>query len=144
MKSVDQKKLYRVIDANFNRAKEGLRVCEDICRFLYDKKSLTGRYKKLRHELTSIIAGLQLTKLIKARDVAGDVGSGSSPVEFKRKNINDLFYANSQRAKESIRVLEEFTKLLDHRRAERLKRLRYQIYALERAMAILASSKIKS
>lgn len=126
--------MYRVIDANFNRAKEGLRVCEDICRFLYDKKSLTGRYKKLRHELTSIVAGLELMKLIKARDVAGDVGSGSHPVEFKRKNISGLFYANSQRSKESIRVLEEFTKLFDYRRAERLKRLRYQIYILERVI----------
>ena len=86
MRSVVEKKFYRVVDANLNRAKEGLRVCEDICRFLYDKKKLTERYKKLRHELTSIVARLHLAEIIKARDVAGDVGSKSSPVEFKRKN----------------------------------------------------------
>ena len=132
MRSVDQKKLYRVIDANFNRAKEGLRVCEDICRFLHNKRSATQRYKHLRHELTSIVTHLPLADVIKSRDVAGDVGRGSSPVEYKRNNVNDLFYANSQRAKESIRVLEEFAKLLNNRLAERLKRLRYQIYTLER------------
>lgn len=132
MRSVDQKKLYRGIDANLNRAKEGLRVCEDICRFLHDQRSLTKRYKHLRHELTSIISTLRLSELIKSRDVTGDVGRGSSPVEYKRKNVRDLFYANSQRAKESIRVLEEFTKLLNNRLAERLKQLRYQLYTIER------------
>ena len=138
MRSVVEKKFYRVVDANLNRAKEGLRVCEDICRFLYDKKDLTKRYKKLRHELTSIVTRLHLAEIIKARDVTGDVGSKSNPVEFKRKNIHDLFYANSQRAKESIRVLEEFAKLLNTPLAERLKRLRYKIYALEREIAVSA------
>lgn len=132
MRSVDQKKLYRVIDANFNRAKEGLRVCEDICRFLRNERKLTQRYKHLRHELTSIIIALHLKELIKSRNVAGDVGRASSPVEYKRKDVSDLFYANSQRAKESIRVLEEFSKLLNNRLAERLKRLRYLLYILER------------
>jgi hypothetical protein len=44
----------------------------------------------------------------------------------------DVFYANSQRAKESLRVLEEFAKLRDRRLAEDLKKLRYQVYALEK------------
>ena len=131
MRSVDQKKLYRVIDANLNRAKEGLRVCEDICRFLHNEERMTHRYKNLRHELTSIVAKLHLARLIQSRNVTGDVGRGSNPVEYKRKNVNDLFYANSQRAKESIRVLEEFAKLLNRRLAEQLKRLRYQLYILE-------------
>ena len=120
------------MDANLNRAKEGLRVCEDICRFLFDSRKLTQQYKMIRHELTAIASRLKLSQLIEARDVAGDVGSPSSPVEFKRKNVRDLFYANSQRAKESLRVLEEFGKLLNRDLASRLKRLRYKIYELER------------
>jgi len=124
------------MDANLNRAKEGLRVCEDICRFLYDEKGLTERYKNARHQLTSIIAKLRLPDLIRSRDVAGDVGSASTRQEFKRKNIEDLFYANSQRAKESVRVLEEFTKLLNKPLAQRLKELRYRLYVLEREFAI--------
>ena len=131
---VADKKLLRMIDVNFNRAKEGLRVCEDICRYVLDAKSLTKKYKKTRHELTAIVESLGLGKVIAARDIAGDVGRVSTAAEFKRKGIDDIFYANSQRVKESIRVLEETTKLLNSDLAERLKKLRYQIYAVEKDM----------
>jgi hypothetical protein len=44
----------------------------------------------------------------------------------------DIYYANSQRVKESIRVLEEFAKLRNKQVAEKLKKLRYRVYALEK------------
>jgi len=125
-------KLDRIIDANFNRAKEGLRVCEDICRFILDAKSITRNYKNVRHQLTNIIGSLKIEKFIRAREIARDVGRRSTAVEFKRNGFADIFNANSQRVKESIRVLEEFTKLRDKRLAEDLKKLRYKIYALEK------------
>jgi len=128
----DKNALYRIIDANFNRAKEGLRVCEDICRFVLDKRSLTRQYKNARHQLTEIIASLEIRRCIHARNIEGDVGVGSTGVEFKRKKVADIFYANSQRVKESVRVLEEFTKLLNKHLAQDLKTLRYNIYALEK------------
>ena len=40
--------------------------------------------------------------------------------------------ANSQRAKESLRVLEEFLKLSDKNSSGNFKQLRYQLYALEK------------
>ena len=58
------KKIYRVIDANLNRAKEGLRVCEDTVRFILKDKILTKKIKKLRHDITRIAADPD-TKLIK-------------------------------------------------------------------------------
>ncbi|OGX25917.1 MAG: hypothetical protein A2787_08345 [Omnitrophica WOR_2 bacterium RIFCSPHIGHO2_01_FULL_48_9] len=124
--------LQRTIDANFNRAKEGLRVCEDVCRFIYDDPKLTRRYKVIRHRLTEVIAGLKILNIIRSRDIAGDVGKKTIPAELRRQGIGDVFYANSQRVKESVRVLEEFTKLLDTKLAPELKRLRYQLYALEK------------
>ena len=124
-------KLGRIIDANFNRAKEGLRVCEDICRFIDNNKVLTSQYKSIRHQLTQIISRLSLPGIVQARDIPGDVGKKSQAMEFKRKNVADIFYANSQRVKESIRVLEEFLKLIDKNLAQDLKQLRYQVYALE-------------
>jgi len=130
--SVKQKKLYRVLDANFNRAKEGLRVCEDTCRFFLDNHKATGQYKSLRHKLTGIAGSLDISDVISARDVHNDVGRGSTAPEFKRKDIADIFYANSQRAKESVRVLEEFTKLLSRPGAQELKKIRYKVYALEK------------
>lgn len=132
MPNIDDKKLNRIIDANFNRAKEGLRVCEDTCRFILDRKSETRRYKEIRHRLTDILIGLKIRDVIRARDTHADVGRASTRTEFKRLDAMDVFYANSQRVKESVRVLEEFAKLRNKRVANGLKKLRYQIYALEK------------
>lgn len=125
-------RLYRIIDANLNRAKEGLRVCEDVCRFILDEQQLTRRFKIVRHELTDAIGALKIMDVIEARNIQEDVGRGSIVLESKRKNVSDVFYANAQRVKESLRVLEEVAKLLDGRLAERLKKLRYRVYALEK------------
>jgi len=124
--------LLRIVDANFNRAKEGLRVCEDICRFVIDSKSLTRNFKDVRHDLTEIISSLKFKTVIVARNIEGDIGKGSTVSEFKREKLFDVFVANSQRAKESVRVLEEFSKLLDIKLAQKLKSLRYKIYAYEK------------
>src|SRR5205085_2899263 len=35
----------RVLDANFNRCREALRVLEDYCRFVLDDRFLTGQVK---------------------------------------------------------------------------------------------------
>ena len=123
--------LYRILDANFNRTKEGLRVCEDLCRYIWDQRTLTRAYKDVRHDLTGIIAGLNIQKALEARHIQGDVGRATSVSESKRKDINAVFWANSQRVKESLRVLEEVTKLLDAGVSFKLKALRYKVYALE-------------
>jgi len=129
---IDRKNIFRIMDANFNRAKEGLRVCEDVCRFFLDNKSVTRQFKDIRHELTTIFSQSVLKQIIASRDVARDVGRPSSGLEFKRKWMSDAFYANVQRVKESIRVLEEVMKLMNVRSAEKLKNIRYKVYALER------------
>jgi thiamine-phosphate pyrophosphorylase len=128
----DARKIDRVIDANFNRAKEGLRVCEDVCRFIFDAGALTRRYKMVRHRLTGTMTALKILEVVRSREIMEDVGRKSAPIEFERKDATDIFYANSQRVKESVRVLEEFAKLRDKKLAEQLKQLRYQIYALEK------------
>ena len=132
MVQINNQKILRILDANFNRAKEGLRVCEDVCRFILDDRSKTRQFKTLRHRLSARISVLPFGKLMECRDINGDVGKSSTAVELKRTNVSDIFYANSQRSKESLRVLEEFAKLLNPDLAEDLKKIRYQIYALEK------------
>ena len=132
MVQINNQKILRILDANFNRAKEGLRVCEDICRFIWDDRTKTRQFKTLRHRLSAKIAVLAFGKLIECRNIDGDVGKSSTAVELKRMKVSDIFYANSQRSKESLRVLEEFVKLLNPGLAEDLKKIRYQIYALEK------------
>ena len=123
-----------MIDANLNRTKEALRVCEDTARFIFNSKKVTHQYKIIRHKLMVVFKGLGLPKtlVIEARDIERDVGKKSIRPEFQRKNVRDVFYANSQRIKESLRVLEEFTKLLSGHSAQEFKKLRYRIYALEK------------
>jgi len=133
--------LYRIIDANYNRAKEGLRVCEDIFRFLHDKAEIAGEYKRIRHRVSEAASLLPIDEVIKARDAASDVGRGPCRLESCRESVNDIFFANSQRVKESIRVLEEFSKLFDKSAAEEFKRLRYDIYELEQRGGLLLLSR---
>ncbi len=137
MAPIDEKKILRILDANFNRAKEALRVCEDICRFLLDDPQKTLQFKSLRHRLTGVLAGLPFEDLIKSRNIEEDVGKKTFETELQRKSVFDIFYANSQRVKESLRVLEEFTKLLNRRRALDLKKIRYEIYGLEKKVSAL-------
>ena len=42
----------RIIDANLNRAKEGMRVCEEICRFHLNLKVYAQTLNRMRHSLT--------------------------------------------------------------------------------------------
>jgi len=132
-KKIDSKVL-RIIDANFNRLKEGLRVCEEIARFILNDKTLSAGYKKIRHQVSQNIseAFVDLREIIKARDILKDVGKLSIGTELKRGNFKDIFFANIQRVKESLRVIEEFNKLLSRKSAEQFKAFRYKIYELER------------
>jgi len=132
MRGVDEDKILRVLDANFNRAKEGLRVCEDVARFILDDKRLTQQYKKARHTLSQACPTTWKRRLIAMRDSHCDVGRAvTTTPELTRKTVKDVFLANSQRVKESVRVLEEFLKLLDAQHAVACKEIRYQVYILE-------------
>jgi len=126
----------RIIDANINRAKEGLRVCEEITRFILDNYNLTTEFKKIRHRTDAILRYFpRNTELLKERESLRDVGRKIYINELKRKDYRDIFFANIQRVKESIRVLEEFTKLINKDIAVKFKRLRYAIYELEKKAA---------
>ncbi|OGX38784.1 MAG: hypothetical protein A3D87_05280 [Omnitrophica WOR_2 bacterium RIFCSPHIGHO2_02_FULL_50_17] len=135
MRPLDDRKLYRIIDANLNRAREGLRVCEDICRFVWDQREGARGFKEIRHRLTVVIMSLDIPKLLESRNIEGDVGKITLDGELRRRDAGDIFYANAQRVKESIRVLEEFAKLKNAPLAKDLKKLRYRIYALEKRVA---------
>jgi thiamine-phosphate pyrophosphorylase len=127
----------RIIDANINRAKEGLRVCEEIARFIINSRSLTSDFKKIRHEVESTVKRLPspLMDLLKERKSLTDVGKNIYANELERRDTRDIFYANIQRAKESIRVLEEFTKLINIKCAVSFKKIRYNIYEIEKRTA---------
>ena len=135
----------RVIDANINRFKEGLRVCEEISRFLLENPSITASLKKLRHAADSAIKRLPVRDLLKERDSDKDVGRKICVNELKRETCEDIFFANMQRAKESLRVLEEFSKLFNKKAALEFKEIRYSLYSAEKKIVqkIAGSGRIK-
>jgi thiamine-phosphate pyrophosphorylase len=127
-------KLYRIIDANYNRLKEGLRVCEDIIRFNFEDKALTRNYKDIRHKTTAALKTLKVNSktLFDSRDSKKDVGRKTAEYELNKKTLEELFLSNLQRAKESFRVLEEVSKLISKNTALQFKGLRYNLYELEK------------
>lgn len=105
----------RIIDANVNRAREGLRVLDDIARFALSHGALAADFKSLRHDLASAIAAgpWRASDLILARDTPGDVGTGiSTPGEFRRESLAAVADANASRVAEALRSIEEAAKLV--------------------------------
>lgn len=130
------KEVNRIIDANINRAKEGLRVCEEISRFILSNSKLTAQFKRIRHKISTLSGLLPCAaQLLKERKSLSDVGKNIRANELERKNLTDIFFANIQRAKESIRVLEEFSKLINKKAALEFKKIRYAVYETEKRTA---------
>jgi len=128
-KEETSEKIERLIDANLNRLKEGIRVIEDINRYIYDDSTLTSTLKQLRHKLQPAYS---LDRL-RYRDIENDVQKKSISSELTRSNIDDLIIANFSRAQESARVLEESFKLIDQTLSELCKEVRYGLYAVEKS-----------
>lgn len=125
------KKIYRIIDANLNRSREGLRVIEDITRFVFDDKKLTGELKKMRHKITGTIKNTDL--LLHNRESGRDVGRRYSRLlEGNKKDIKGLLVSNFRRVEESLRVLEDISKMIMRSKAGVYKNLRFSIYILEK------------
>ena len=125
-------KIERVIDANCNRTREGLRVIEEIARFMLDDKSMFSKLKKLRHEFTDIENNIRQNISALSRDSLADIGKDYiEHLESKRTDITDILKANCKRVEESLRVLEEFLKLTDCNQIEQIKQIRFQVYTIE-------------
>ena len=133
--------IYRVIDANLNRAAEGLRVLEDAVRFCMDHEDLTRKLKNLRHLLVKVANDLPgEEKLIISRSSLQDVGAGLK--ETSREKIEELIGANFKRVEEAQRCLEEYGKLILPSWGEKFRQLRFQTYVLEKKVRINFRKKI--
>jgi len=125
-------KVERLIDANINRLREGLRVIEDINRYIYDNGSLSSRLKNIRHLVSKAYDINRLTY----RDIINDVSKGSTDSEMIRESIDSVIIANFSRVQESARVLEEIFKLKDLELSNLFKEIRYELYDIEKTFFI--------
>ena len=149
--ATDSGSVWRILDANLNRGREGLRVLEDYARFVRNDASLSKQLKELRHDLVATEALLPHlksdncesdssdtvnTELLRHRDTAQDVGTQiSTAVESIRNNISDVVIANGRRVQEALRSLEEFGKLVAPAFADKVKQIRYRSYTLQRELS---------
>ena len=127
--------ILRIIDANCNRISEGLRLLEDIARFVLNDVELSQQLKSIRH---AIIASLNKfgPDLLSARNAEGDVGAG---IELsQRQDLLSLIMANAKRAEEGLRVIGELAKLPEISptlSSNNFEKARFQLYTLERELA---------
>ncbi|MDD5716897.1 MAG: thiamine-phosphate pyrophosphorylase [Sulfuricurvum sp.] len=120
--------LLRVVDANLNRLKEGIRVIEDIARYVHNDRELSSSLKYLRHQCRIE----PLEELLATRDSINDVLRPTMQSEMNRTDLRSILIANYKRAQESSRVLEEIYKIVEPSLSERFKQIRYELYTLEK------------
>ncbi|WP_419673703.1 thiamine-phosphate pyrophosphorylase [Aliarcobacter butzleri] len=133
---MDNNSSLRLIDANLNRLREGIRVVEDIFRYIDNNKEVATKLKNLRH----LARTENYYELLETRDVKNDVLRESIKSEQNRDNLNSILIANFKRAQESARVLEEFTKLTSIKDSENFKYIRYELYNLEIVLTKITSN----
>jgi len=121
-------RIAQLIDANLDRAREGLRVMEDWCRFGLKRSDFSIQIKDWRQQL-----GVHHHDIYrKARLTSNDPAMGiSHPLQKVRTTPKAVFVANSSRVQEALRVIEEFTRVTDPKLCEIATKIRYETYAME-------------
>jgi thiamine-phosphate pyrophosphorylase len=136
-----ERAVYRIIDANFNRAREAIRVIEEFCRFALNSGELTERAKQLRHELSATIDKLDAGSLISSRDTLGDVGVDRTVEnQLRRAELKDCFTAACKRLTEALRALAEMTQTVNPSVAQTIENLRYSAYTLEKDIVLFSDT----
>lgn len=129
-------RLLRLLDANINRAFEGLRVCEDIVRFCLNAQRQFLSLRAIRHALASEVRRLPITvsAMMECRESRHDPGRRLRASTVR--SLEHLLLINFQRTKEALRVLEESSRLIAPRQVGAFQRLRFRTYDAERRLLL--------
>ena len=119
----------RIVDANLNRCREGLRVVEDVLRYIFDDAVLYKKIRSVRHNTDKILRD-KYASLISSRDSVSD--AGRKIPETLKKDLPGIVAANFKRAQESLRVLEEYSKAVYPKASAEFKKQRYSLYQIEK------------
>ncbi|MBU5292499.1 hypothetical protein KQH90_00435 [Anaerosalibacter bizertensis] len=124
--------VYRIIDANINRVSEGLRVIEDIERFIFEDAEISRELREIRHLVRK---GFPSPELIKSREASKDVGLKTSKESSldRKGSIEDLIVSNFKRVEEGLRSIEECLKIIEYyEESKAYEELRFRVYTLEK------------
>ncbi|HOJ39879.1 MAG TPA: thiamine phosphate synthase [bacterium] len=127
----------RIIDADFNRAREALRTAEDGVRFLLNDRKLTYQIKRLRHDLSKVLlTHFQPEQLSRYRESEQDAGRHD---DFRSESCPppEIIRRNLRRAGEALRTLEEYARSFSGKLSGEMHNLRFQLYRIEREVTLL-------
>ncbi len=121
-------RIFQIIDANLDRAREGLRVLEDWARFGLGKEDLVIKIKNFRQ-----ILGKNHLEIYKtSRNHVEDQCKGLSHADqINRKTSSKIISSNAARVQEALRVIEEFSRVQNNKLSKIASDIRYEIYTLE-------------
>jgi len=128
LKNTSINKTDQVIDANLDRAREGLRVIEEWSRFNIDDLDIATRLKDWRQRL-----GVLHKRDYKfSRDLESDIGLGlTHPAQKNRNSSDELISSNCSRVQEALRVIEEFSRNYNPLLSKTSNEIRYGLYEME-------------
>jgi len=128
IKQIEDLRIAQIIDANLDRAREGLRVLEDWARFALGRKDLVKSFKNFRQ----ILGKHHLNVYKDSRNFVNDKCAGlSHPEQLKRNNTSSIISSNAARVQEALRVIEEFSRDHNQNLCKLSSEIRYEIYNLE-------------
>ncbi len=131
-------RIFQIIDANLDRAREGLRVLEDWARFGIGGNDCVIKIKNFRQ----ILGKNHLEVYKQSRNYTEDRCKGLTHQEqSKRETPEEIISSNAGRVQEALRVIEEFSRLHNHELSKIASEIRYEIYTLE--IDLLSLSKFK-
>jgi len=121
-------RIFQIIDANLDRAREGLRVLEDWSRFGLGENNYVTRIKNFRQ----ILGKNHLEIYKQTRNYIEDKCKGITHSEqLNRKNPEQIISSNAGRVQEALRVIEEFSRPHNNDLSKIASEIRYEIYTLE-------------
>jgi thiamine-phosphate pyrophosphorylase len=126
--------VWRLLDANCNRAREGLRIIEDTARFVLEDAAAARAFRSLRHRVDALVRKHYAT-LLSARSVESDSGR-SNPAKPYKGGVTDLLAANFKRCEEALRVIEEYGRILSPKAVPEAQALRFEIYRWEKIVGV--------
>jgi thiamine-phosphate pyrophosphorylase len=124
--------IWRVLDANTNRAREGLRVVEDTARFVLVREDAATALRQIRHRLDEIIRQHYAT-LLRHRDVTGDPGRDNRSTKHAG-GVPAILASNFKRCEEALRVLEEYGRMVAPKAVKNVQALRFDVYQWEKKL----------
>ena len=134
----EDSRLFQIIDANLDRAREGLRVIEDWVRFGLGQEKYVEKIKNFRQ----ILGKNHLEVYKQSRNYIEDQCKGLTHQEqIKRKTPEQIISSNAGRVQEALRVIEEFSRLHNYDLSKIASEIRYEIYTLEVELLSLCKRK---